>query len=217
MKLLLTSNGFSNQTIAKALFDMVGKEPKDITIVFVPTASNVVMDEKDWFINDIINIHKQGFKDIFITDISAVPESVWRPQVEAADVMFFEGGNTYHLMRSMAQSGFAKLLPELLKSKVYVGLSAGSMVTGPDLNILLNKVIYGEDAEKDEMQALGLVDFYFLPHLNGVYFGERIQENLDKAMQGVTKKTYVLDDQSALKVIDGVVEYVGEGEHLEYN
>ena len=66
------------------------------------------MGNKWWFINDLINIHKQNFKSISIADISAVPESIWRPQLEEADVLFFEGGNTYHLMRWINKSGLGK-------------------------------------------------------------------------------------------------------------
>ncbi len=133
MKLLLTSGGLTNKTIVKALTELVGKVPAETSLVFVPTASNVETGDKDWFINDLLNIHKQGFKSVAITDISAVPEAVWRPQFEAADVLFFEGGNTYHLMEWVNRSGLAALLPELLKTKVWVGVSAGSLVTNPDL------------------------------------------------------------------------------------
>ena len=41
MKLLLTSAGITNPSIAKALFELTGKRPEEITVVFVPTASNV--------------------------------------------------------------------------------------------------------------------------------------------------------------------------------
>ncbi len=41
MKLLLTSNGLSNQKIANTLFEMVGKAPEETNITFIPTASNV--------------------------------------------------------------------------------------------------------------------------------------------------------------------------------
>ncbi|OGF82324.1 hypothetical protein A3B18_03235 [Candidatus Giovannonibacteria bacterium RIFCSPLOWO2_01_FULL_46_13] len=217
MKLLLSSNGFSNQAIADALFDLVGKKAEEASLVFIPTASNVEAGDKDWLINDLINIKKQNFKSVAITDISAVPENIWRPQLEEADVLFFEGGNTYHLMRWINDSGLIKLLPNMLKTKVYVGLSAGSMITGSDLNLRLSKTIYGEDAEKDSMPGLGLVDFYFLPHLNNPHFSARIEENLNEAMKEITKKTYVLDDQSALKVVDGKVEHVGGGKYLEFN
>ncbi len=217
MKILLTSNGLSNDAIAKALFELVGKKPEDISLVFIPTASNVEAGDKEWFINDLFNIKKQGFKSIAITDISAVPEHIWRPQLEQADVLFFEGGNTYHLMRWMNESGLVKLLPEMLKIKVYVGVSAGSMITGPDLALRLSQIIYGDDMEEEPMDGLNLVNFYFLPHLNSPHFPARMEENLREAMKEISRKTYMLDDQMALKVVDGVVEPIGGGKYLEFN
>lgn len=41
MKLLLTSAGITNDSIAKSLLDMVGKDVKDIKVAFIPTAANV--------------------------------------------------------------------------------------------------------------------------------------------------------------------------------
>lgn len=217
MKLLLSSNGFANKEIAEALFGLVGKKPEETSLVFIPTASNVESGDKFWFIDDLINIKKQNFKSVSIADISAVPEEIWRPQLEEADVLFFEGGNTYHLMNWINKSGLIKLLPDMLKTKVYMGLSAGSMVTGPDLNLRLSKLIYGEEAEKETMPGLGLVDFYFLPHLNSPYFELRTEEKLKKAMEGIIRKTYILDDQSALSVNEREVKIVGGGKYLEFN
>lgn len=217
MKLLLTSGGLTNKSIEKALFELVGKKAEEISLCFVPTASNVEMGDKDWFINDLININKQNFKSVHITDISAVSEDIWRPQMEKADILFFEGGNTYHLMRWINKSGLVKILPELLKDKVYVGLSAGSMVTGPDLALRLLQTIYGEDMEEKNLDGLSLVDFYILPHLNSPYFPARMEENARKVAGEISRKIYFLDDQSALKVVDGKVEVVSEGKYLEFN
>ncbi|MEK7635399.1 MAG: Type 1 glutamine amidotransferase-like domain-containing protein [Patescibacteria group bacterium] len=217
MKLFLTSSGLTNKSIIKALFDLIGKKPEDTSLVFIPTASNVETGDKDWFINDLINIKKQNFKTISIADISAVSEDIWKPQLEEADVLFFEGGNTYHLMRWINESGLAKLLPELLKTKVYVGVSAGSMVTGPDLALRLSQVIYGEDMEEKNMDGLGFVNFYFLPHLNSPYFPARMEKNAKKVADEISKKIYFLDDQSALKIENNKIEVISEGKYLEYN
>ncbi len=217
MKLLLSSNGFANKAIADTLFEMVGKKPDETSLVFIPTASNVELGDKNWFIDDLINIKKQNFKSVAIADISAVPENIWRLQLKEADVLFFEGGNTYHLMNWMNKSGLVKLLPDMLKTKVYMGLSAGSMITGPDLNLRLLKALYGEEAEKETMAGLGFTDFYFFPHLNNPHFASRTETNLKEAMKEITRKTYVLDDQSALSVVDGNVKIVGGGEYLEFN
>ena len=218
MKLLLTSGGLINQLIATALFDLVGKKAQDISIVFIPTASNVEVGDKSWLINDLVNLKKQNFKSIDIADISAVDEEVWRPKLEAADVLFFEGGSTYHLMTWLNKSGLVKLLPELLKTKVYVGVSAGSMVTCKDLALKMTLTLYEADPVKvKNIPCLNFVDFYFLPHLNSGDFNLRKESFIREAAQGVTEKIYVLDDNSALKIVDGKIEVISEGEWFVLN
>lgn len=212
MKLLLTSGGFTNPSISKALFELVGKKPEETSLVFVPTASHMEVGDKGWFINDLVNVYKQGFASVDIADISAVEEKIWRSKFDAADIIYFEGGNTFHLMEWINKSGLAKLLPEYLKTKVWVGVSAGSIVTGPDLMLRTSQIIYGEDLDRTEdMPALGLVDFYVVPHLDSSDFPNLREAAIREASKGVGRKTYALDDQSAVKVVDGKEEVVSEG------
>ncbi|HEY4477367.1 MAG TPA: Type 1 glutamine amidotransferase-like domain-containing protein [Candidatus Paceibacterota bacterium] len=218
MKLLLTSGGITNKSIANALFDLVGKKPEDTSLVFIPTAANIEMGGKSWFINDLINLKNQSFKSIAIADISAVPESIWKPQMEKADILFFEGGSTYHLMSWINKSGLVALLPELLKTKVYVGLSAGSMVVSKDLALKMAMLLYGEDpAGIENIPCLNFVGFYFLPHLNSSHFDVRKEDVIREAAKGIHEKIYVLDDNSALKVVDGKVEVISEGQWFVIN
>jgi dipeptidase E len=218
MKLLLTSAGITNKSIASTLFDLVGKKPEDTTLVFIPTASNVEIGDKEWLIDNLIQLKELGLKEITITDISAVSEDIWRPQLEKADILFFEGGNTYHLMRCIEKSGLKEILPELLKTKVWVGASAGSMVTNKDLQLKTSQIIYGEDlAETENMPGLNYVDFYFLPHLNSDYFTKLRKENIEKAIEGIREKVYCMDDEGAIKVVDRKIEIITEGEYLEFN
>ncbi len=218
MKLLLTSAGITNQSIANAMFELVGKKPQDTTAVFIPTAANVEIGDKDWFFTDLINLRNQNLKELSFVDIAAVPEAVWRPQLEEADILFFEGGNTYYLMEWINKSGLVALLPEMLKTKVWVGVSAGSMVTNKDLQLKLSRDLYGEDFDKTEnMNGLNFVDFYFLPHLNSQYFTKLRKENIEKAVEGMKEKIYCMDDNGAIKVVDDKVEIITEGEYLEYN
>lgn len=213
MKLLLTSSGFTNNSIANALFELIEKKPEETNVVFIPTASNVESGDKDWLINDLINLKKQNFKSIEITDISAVDEKIWKPSLERADVLYFEGGNTYHLMRCLNKSGLSQLLPDLLKYKVYVGVSAGSIVTNPDLALKISQVIYEEDMlETEELDGLNFVDFYFLPHLNSEWFKKVRKENIEKIGQEMGRSIYALDDNSALKIVDDKIEVISEGE-----
>lgn len=218
MKLLLTSAGLTNKTISNALFDLVGKKPEEISLVYVPTASNMEIGDKGWAIEDLMDVYKQNFKSVAIADISAVPESVWRPQFEDADVLFFEGGDTHHLMTWINKSGLKELLPEYMKTKVWCGISAGSMVTTPDLATKISQAVYDEDLDKiGEMDGLNFVDFYFLPHLNSQWFPKLTEENIKKLPERISRKIYALDDKGAVKVVDGKVEIVTEGNYLEYN
>lgn len=218
MKLLLTSSGITNPSITQALFELVGKRLEDTSIVVIPTASNLEIGDKGWLIEDLVNLRHLNFKSIDIADISAVEESIWRAKLEAADILFFEGGNTYHLMKWVNKSGLVKLLPDFLKTKVYVGVSAGSMITNPSLSLKISQVVYEEDLDQNEdMAGLGFVDFYVLPHLNSLDFKKIRKNYIEEAIQEMSKKIYALDDNSALKVVDGIVEVISEGEWFELN
>lgn len=98
MKFLLTSAGITNKSIAKALFELTQKKPQETTVAFIPTASNAEEGDKLWLIEDLISLKELQFKSIEITDISAVDETIWKASLKRADVIYFEGGNDYHLM-----------------------------------------------------------------------------------------------------------------------
>ncbi|MBI2591442.1 MAG: Type 1 glutamine amidotransferase-like domain-containing protein [Candidatus Brennerbacteria bacterium] len=218
MKLLLTSGGITNKSIADALFSLTEKKPEDTTLIFIPTAANVETGNKDWFINDLINLKKLNLKSIEITDISAVDEKIWKPSIEGADVLFFEGGNTYYLMEWLNKSGLTKMLPDLLKNKVYVGVSAGSMITNKDLSLKISQIVYGEDLDKNyEMAGLNYVNFYFLPHLNSPYFINLRENFIKNTCKDISEKIYVLDDESAIKIVNDKIEVVSEGKWFVIN
>ncbi|NQU83414.1 MAG: Type 1 glutamine amidotransferase-like domain-containing protein, partial [Parcubacteria group bacterium] len=100
----------------------------------------------------------------------------------------------------------------------YVGLSAGRMVTSKNLALKISQILYEEDLDKTEdMPGLNFVDFYFLPHLNFPYFEKLREDFIKKTVKGMPEKIYVLDDNSALKVIDGKVEVISEGKWFVIN
>ena len=128
MKLLLTSAGLVNQPIINALSDLVQKPFKELKLAFIPTAANVEPGGKEWLIDDLQNCKKLNFKQVDIVDISAVSKAIWQPRLEQADILFFGGGNTHYLMDWVEKSGLKELLADWLKTKIYLGLSAGSEI-----------------------------------------------------------------------------------------
>ena len=67
------------------------------------------------------------------------------------------------------------------------------------------------------MKGLNYVDFYFLPHLNSPHFENIREDFIKKATEGMSEKIYVLDDDSALKIVDEKVEIISEGKFIVLN
>src|SRR3989338_9277042 len=219
MKLLLTSSGLANKSIIAALFELVGKPAGETNVVFIPTAADAEEDDKSWLIKDLVNIKNQNFKQIDIVDIAALPKEAWQPRLEHADILFFGGGHTRHLIHWFKKSGLADILPELLKTRVYVGISAGSIATGPSLALSSSTDApfdYNDDIPYDG-RGLHVVNFHVRPHFNSPDFPKERLEYLREKAKEVSEAIYCLDDQSALKVIDDNVEIVSEGETLVFN
>jgi dipeptidase E len=218
MKLLLTSGGLTNRSISRALFEMVGKEPQETSLAFVPTAANAEKGDKGWLIDDLAVLKRHNFRSIDIADISAGSKDLWLAKLEDADVLYFAGGKRYHLMEWLVRTGLSETLATLLAEKVYAGMSAGSMVTGKDLGLVLSHSLYNDDLDrKEELPGLGYVDFRFLPHFNNPYFKKLTKESIEAAIGNLKETIYAMDDNSALQIIDGQVTVIGEGDWLVFN
>jgi dipeptidase E len=123
MKLLLTSSGLQNPTLIRALLDLANKPASKLKIAFIPTAMNTEPGDKSWAIAQMVRLQEMGVGQIDIVDVSAVPKKVWLPRLEESNVIFVNGGNTTHLMTCFNDSGLTTELPDLLKTRVYVGAS----------------------------------------------------------------------------------------------
>jgi len=215
MKLLLTSAGLSNASIINALEKLLGKPIGGTKLAFIPTAANVEPGDKGWMIDDLNNFRKAGF-EVDIVDISALPKNIWLPRLETAEVLFLGGGSTFHLMRWVNESGLLTELPNLLKTRLYAGISAGSCIAGPTIyNSVQN--LFGEKYELEIREGLGIVDLQFIPHLNSPHFNNIREKNLEAASKKLKEPIYALDDNSALVVDEETIEVVGEGKWLKFN
>ncbi len=215
MKFLLTSAGISNASIEKVLLDLLGKSASETKVVFVPTAANMVADDKSWLIENYNDFLKLGLKSFDIVDISAVPRENWEKRFESADLLVFGGGDEQYLARVMRESGVAEALPTLLETRVYMGISAGSMVVCKLLPSELTKELWPEESFVGSEEGMGMYDFSILPHLNSDYFTHLRTPLIESMKEQFPRTIYALDDQSALKIIDHRIEVVTEREFLK--
>lgn len=214
MKFLLTSAGIKNDSIHNTLLDLLGKPLAECNALCIPTASYALPNGAvmAWnFIagqDPICPMCELGWKSLGVLELTALPsieKERWLPAVQEADVLLVNGGDPLYLCYWMRQSGLADLLPSL--SAVYVGLSAGSMVMAP--NIGKDFVSWTPPTGGDE--TLGLVDFAMFPHLDHVMLPENTMAHAERWASGMSLPAYAMDDETAIKVVDGDVEVISEG------
>jgi dipeptidase E len=216
MKLLLTSAGITNPTLLNSLLKLAGKPVEELKIAFIPTAANIEPLDKAWLIDNLSDLRKAGFPYIDIVDIAAISQDLWQPRLETVDIIIIGGGHSGYLAEQIQKSGLAKALPELLQTRVYMGISAGSMVTGPDMLQEVFELVYPGEISGTE-QGLHFVDFFFLPHLGSEYFTLVRKEGAEAVAKKAGRMVYALDDAMAIEVDGEAVTVVGEGEHIQCN
>jgi len=168
-----------------------------------------------------------GWKELGTLELTAMPtieEEHWLPFVESSDAILVSGGNTGYLSYWLQESGFADKLPGLLERSVYFGISAGSTMVAPGQNHdperLKREGIYYDDEYEEAAPkgagsawGMGLVDFTLRPHLNADYFPVEIDMRMmERAAAKLDYPLYAIDDETAIKVVDGEIEVISEGE-----
>jgi dipeptidase E len=63
----------------------------------------------------------------------------------------------------------------------------------------------------DSGKCLGLVDIAIHPHLDHEWFPDNSLANLEKLAATLDVPSYLIDDQTAIKVVDGNIEVISEG------
>jgi dipeptidase E len=212
MKLLLTSGGVTNTSIREALVELLGKPIADSSALCIPTAEYghpMCTPASAWrFIagQSPAPMCDLGWKSVGVLELLALPsigEERWVPWVREADVLLVDGGDATFLCHWMRQSGLADLLPSLPET-VWVGVSAGSMVMTPRIG-----AYFVEWSGAPDDRTLGVVDFSIFPHLNA--FPTNTLADAERWAADIGVPAYAIDEQTALKVVDGVVEVVSEG------
>ena len=214
MKLLLTSAGIKNPAINDALLGLLGKPIAECDALCIPTASyghapGGIRGSYRFITGKATTpMCELGWKSLGVLELTALPtldRERWVPLVEEIDVLLVNGGDSLYLAHHMRESGLADLLPSL--SAVWVGLSAGSMVMTPRI---------GEDFKvwnppDGGDRALGIVDFSIFPHVDHPDLPENTMAAAEQWAAGLSNPAYAIDDDTAIKVVDGTVEVISEG------
>jgi len=237
MKLLLTSSGISNNSIHNALVDLLGKPVAECTALFIPTAIYPFPNGANMAWEAICGKTKSqlcqlGWKSLGVLELTALPsieKNIWLAGIQNADVLLVWGGDPLYLSYWIQHSGLADQLSSLLHKLVYVGVSAGSMAAsstfgetystypgGSIMPLTSEKIIFSTPQGEISQffftaQGAGLVDFALIPHFENIKFPDTSRANAEKWAAKLSVPVYAIDDQTAIKVVDGAVEVISEG------
>ncbi len=195
MKLLLTSDGLKNQTLIDALIGLVGKPAKNTRVAFIPTAANVEVEDKGWLIDNLSELKDLCFEWLDIVDVAALSPEQSLSRLESVDVIVVGGGDTEYLVERLRKAKLDEAFTSWLDDKVFVGISAGSVMTSKIINPKGNS-------------GLGWVKFLVVPHM-GSAFATRTADQIDAVAKRLAVKIYWIDGNSAVQVDEAEVTVVG--------
>ena len=216
VKLLLTSGGVTNDSIRRRLEHMLGKPFDRCRALLIASAQwgqphctpETVWKTVAGAWEGSTNLVGLGWASIGLLEVTALPSigaDRWMPWVREADALLVDGGEAVYLAHWMRESGLADLIPTL-RETVWVGVSAGSMVMTPRIGPAF--VDWQPDGTDE---TLGIVDFSIFPHLDYPGWSGNTTEQAHRWAGELGAPAYAIDDQTAICVIDGVVDVVSEG------
>lgn len=228
MKLLLTSNGFVNNSLEKDFLELTGNRT-DLKVAIIPTAGDSIewepesLGSKKYVAKlihsnnaeegeDYLYFENKGY-DVVIADLKD-DSKILKNKLANVDIIDVPGGDVNYLLDWAKIAKLDKYLKDLLdKGVVYVGSSAGTGLVVPDIGLTWWEP---ERWAGTDHIGFGIVDFVVVAHQNE-NDEQKTTENLIKRknyMQSVTNfpwKVYLLQDGQAVKVNGDKVEHVGTG------
>lgn len=206
MHLILSSDG---KTAIQNIKEITDKNPLNLKVAWIITASKT--DENSSFLNyDLDAFLKEGITptiyDIKGRDIERIKEDL-----KDMDIIFMEGGNTFYLLQAIRETGFDTFLKEWIKTKPYAGVSAGSYVACPTIEMATWKHPDRDTHGLSDLTGLGFVDFLVTVHFKN--------EHLDSIREGMKNSEYelrILKDGQALLIENENVTLLGNQNSLDY-
>lgn len=203
--LLLTSAGFE---VKDEIIKILPKPPKELKLVHITTASKDEISN-NYVKNETRLMKKLGFQ-VAEGDIAGLNESGVRTLLRDVDIIYVQGGNTYWLLKYIKESGFDKVVKELVeKGVIYIGVSAGSYIAGPSIE---------QSNWKHDHEKYGLSDLTGMSLVPFMLFVHYIPEYKKLLQEKITKTDYefkILTDDQAILVQGENYKLVGQGSEIK--
>ncbi len=191
MTLYLTSTGLENEYVSERFKKIILK--KDISNVSFLIISVQDNNSDAFYLQKTKDeLNKIGAVDI---EVFALGDKPFIPTKEY-DVIYVCGGNTFVYLDRIKKTGLDKFIVDSVKGNrsIYVGVSAGSIVAGPDISI----ASWGSEGDSNDidlkdLSGLGLTNIVVSPH-----YRDELKSELDEFKKTYEYQVYELTDDQAL-------------------
>lgn len=193
MKLFLTSSCIS-KNLQEPFLRFLGKEPEKTKLFFIPTASDVEED-KFYTCKSMDDFSAIGINPIWYALKHKTKEQIAQ-ELSDADVIWVNGGNTFHLLDVARKTGFMEVVSDLVRNKgiMYGGTSAGSILASPTIE----SAGWG-GADENVAGPTNLSVFSFVLFDTHVHY-EPANEKEELLSHKTDKAIYAIPDSSAVEV-----------------
>lgn len=200
--LLLSSSKFLQNDLT-AIF---GKSLDDLKVAHIITASKGKGVGHLDYLNRTRGYFKANgyyFEDL---DLDGKNEIELREKLSKFNAVFVNGGSTFYLLKSIRESGFDKVIKELLpKGFIYMGASAGSYVACPTIEM----ATWESQDKYDHYGITDLTAMNLVPFLLSVHYIPEMQDLLKEKINQSKYSVKILNDEQALLVKDGKTKLFG--------
>ena len=173
MKKLFLSSSFDD--VAHRLPAFIGDKLAGKVVTFIPTA-NVPQDYDGYVVSARAAFEALGLI-IDELEVSTASASDIQSKLTQNDYIYVSGGNSFFLLQELKRTGADQLIiDQVNQGKLYIGESAGSIITSPDIAYISAMDSTKKAPELTSTQGLHLVDFYTLPHATNEPFEDDAQE-----------------------------------------
>lgn len=205
--LLLTSTGID---VMDEIVKILPRPLNKLKLAHIITAANHKKDKK-YLANETKILKKLGIQ-VEEIDIKNKIEKQLRSILKSKNVIYVQGGNTFYLLKAVRESGFDKVVKELInKDVIYIGVSAGSYICCPTIETSGWKKENDNIVGSKDLTAMNLVPFLMLAHYNRRKYQSGVKEGIRKAHHPVK----ILKDGQALLIQNGKVKFVGKGKEIK--
>ncbi len=200
MKLFLASeakNPFSIKKLEEYVGGFKGKR-----MLYIPTAANAT-GWGSWREGGSWNLVQTLGLSLTLLQLEDYWQSDHKDLFKEKDIVWFAGGQCGYLMYWVRRTRVDIYLREMVdKGTIYVGSSAGSMITAQTLDIV-EWYIGEQERGASAIPGLGLVDFDIYPH-----YEDHLYEEIKKQYKG--NKLFLLKNGEEVIVENNTVKVIGE-------